>query len=292
MGDPFRLTVSVADAQHDVSVQLPPGDFQILGRSRSTNVEITSGPSGMETRRTEQFIFTLAATRPGHLVIPAAKVVADGQQLSSEPTPIEVQSGHVERAQAPDEGADPFASMMKQLGGGGLGASSLGRFFGRDPFAGEMFGDAPLRLRPGDVRLEAVADRKTAYPGEQITVSYYLHTRVPLSGVNGLELPAFDGAATRDIELGKRLVPEQGNGEARVLIALKALFANAPGPLEIRRATAKVAVGDGIAGQELTVASEPLQSRSNRCRPDRPARRWAVGRSRSKGRRARQRESR
>lgn len=254
VGDPFHLTVSVAGAGQDVSVELPPGDFQVLGRSRSTSVAMSAGPAGLATHRTEQFEFTLAATRPGRLVIPAARVVADGKELAGQPTPVDVQRGHVARAQAPDDEADPFASMMKQFNG--LGASSLGRFFGGDPFAGEALGEPPQRLRPGDVRLEAVADRKTAWPGQQITVSYYLHTRVSLSSVTGLELPAFDGAATRDIELGKRLVPEQGDGEERVLIARKALFANAPGPLEIRRATARVAAGDG---QELTVASAPLR---------------------------------
>ncbi|HEX4382588.1 MAG TPA: BatD family protein [Myxococcales bacterium] len=250
-GDPFRMTVSVSGAEHEAAVRLPPGDFQVLGRSRSTNVTMSSSPSGMETQRTEQFIFTLRANKPGRLVIPAAEIVADGERLASEPVSVEVQREHVARPRAEEEDdADPFASMLKQFGGFG-GATSLGsRFFGQDPF------EIAAPIRPGEVRLEAVADRKTAFPGQQITVSFYLYARVPLASVNGLQPPAFEGAAVRDLPPGKRLAPEQRDGEARVLIARKAIFANAAGPLVIQRATATVAAEDG---QEVSVTSEPLR---------------------------------
>ncbi len=260
-GDPIQVLVAVVGAEGPVEGRLPAGDFQLLGTSRSSSIQMRSGPAGMETSRNEQITFTVVAIKPGPLTIPAAQVTADGDSLSGQPGQVEVQVGHIAR-QSPrpddEDDADPFASMQRQMRRFGLNDPFMRHLFSGDPFADQGISTDQVPVKAGDVRLLAIPDRKTASVGAQVTVSYYLVTRVPISGISDLQIPAIDGAATRTIELGKHLTPEEQGDEVRLLIARRALFPDALGRLAIKSAAARVTAGSVIGGQEVAVRSPPL----------------------------------
>ncbi|HLL55591.1 MAG TPA: BatD family protein, partial [Myxococcaceae bacterium] len=108
--DVFTVTITVAGAAGQARLELPESDdFEVLGRSQSTQVSIAGG--GMQ--RLQRYTLRLRANRAGRLILPGAVLTQDGHQIRAEPLEITAKPGHVARGSQPDEPdpTDPFAGM-------------------------------------------------------------------------------------------------------------------------------------------------------------------------------------
>ena len=99
------------------------------------------------------------------------------------------------------------------------------------------------------VFIKAELDQTSAYPGQQVTLSYQLYTQVGINGIQIQDNPPLSGFWVEDIDVEKnpkgtlRIV----NGrEYRVFtIKKQALFATATGKLKIPSSTFAVSAGTG-----------------------------------------------
>jgi hypothetical protein len=104
-----------------------------------------------------------------------------------------------------------------------------------DPFEEEM--DQPRRSVGNAVSIKAELDRNTAYPGQQVTLSYRLYTQVSITGIQLQENPPLSGFWVEDLEVDKnpkgQLQVVNGQDYQVFTIKRQALFANTTGKLKI-----------------------------------------------------------
>ena len=144
--------------------------------------------------------YVLAPKQAGEFTIPPATLTYDNTTYTTEPVVIEVVSGAVAPAQTPD-GADSAAQ------------------------AGQ------------DVFLQAELDKTTAYIGEQMTVSFFVYTRVNIAGYNLQQQPQFTGFWVEELPIPNppKLQYQTINGQQYGVALLKkvALFPTASGAQNI-----------------------------------------------------------
>lgn len=250
--DVAQVVVEVSGANSQAQVSLPSeGDFEILGRSSSMSTSIRDDGTGAPViERTQRFIFTIQPRRVGEVTIPAAQVRVGGSVLAGAPTTLEVSKGRRAQPQRAARTNDPFASLFggdpfAGMGGDPFAGMRGGSLF--DRFFNDMQEEAP---RPFDAKLFVSVDKDTVYAGEQATVSVYLATRSNLRDVGSLHLPTIDGAASQDIDLGKRLTPRPmtlgGREYQGYLVARRAIFPSAAGTLSIPQASIEVSGGGPV----------------------------------------------
>lgn len=128
------------------------------------------------------------------------------------------------------------------------------------------FQDEDLRPRSRttgeEVFVSAELDRASAYPGQQITLSFHLYTQVGVTGIQLQENPPLTGFWVEDLEVpsnptGMRKVVN-GKEYIEYVIKKQALFPNTPGTLRIPTSTFVISAkstGDffGIFGQTETL---------------------------------------
>jgi hypothetical protein len=109
--------------------------------------------------------------------------------------------------------------------------------------------DSPLRDRTPrrrDVMTLAEVDRKTAFVGEQINLTYKILTQVPITQVEIKESPTLKGFWTEEVELPKNPTPQIRNVEGKpyteYVIKKQVLFATTAGPVQIPATTLALVV--------------------------------------------------
>jgi hypothetical protein len=84
-------------------------------------------------------------------------------------------------------------------------------------------------------------DRRRAYPGQQINLTYKVYTQLSISGLELKESPVLKGFWVEDIEVPRNPTPVleevRGRQYSAFVVKRQALFANAPGKLEIPPST-------------------------------------------------------
>ena len=241
--DAVALTVTVQGDTPDGAPQLPPLDgFRLLGGpSISQQVSIVN----MSMSKSVTYTWELQPLRTGTLTIDSVTVQGGGKTYKTRPLTLEVIQGSVQQGR-PGRGRSPFDGFFE------------------DPFQPQARQSAP-----GEVRLRVVPDKRTAYAGEQITLTTELLTQVQVRGLSQDKAPGYDGFWVETVELPPqpegRWVEVDGKRFMAYPIRKDLLFANAPGtktlaPVEFRL---QVVAAEGPFGfgsvRELTRASAPVE---------------------------------
>jgi hypothetical protein len=287
--DTLQLAISVSSSS-EVSISqptLPPlNDFEILNEwtSNESRTSFTSGRGGMQrkTVQTTNYNFLLQPKREGTLSIGGVEVVVDGRPHVTKPISLKVAKGITV---AP--GTQPRGGAARGAGGGGqvqlppgfqdeddaddLFAQLLRRGMGvpggpeDDPGFG---GSRTLPVNPNDAFFVQVeTDKKEAYVGEQVTVSFYLYTRGVIRDLDTLKYPSLKGFWKEDIEIATHLnfVNEVVNGlpYKKALLASFALFPIKDGVATIDEYKAKCSVSlDPLGGMGMGKAYTYTKSSS------------------------------
>ena len=171
------LTVSVSGSGlGDVPQPVLPDmkSFIVIGSTSSTSSSFNLVNGKLTSSRSVRFIYQLKPRRTGTYVIGSAEVTYDG--VTHETTPISIE---VTRSAS---GAAPAGSRAAQAGGP------------RSPAATSPTPDDAAQPDLGDaVYIRTTLDKKRAYLGEQVTVTYTLYTRLGLSNARYDVVPTYTG---------------------------------------------------------------------------------------------------
>lgn len=141
-------------------------DFEVLGgpfSSSSSSVQIINGSITKSNKTT--YSFYLRALKEGTFKIPAATITIDKKKVKSTTMDITVLagSGNTVYSGSPKNGGESQTADM------------------------------------GDVFVEAVPNKKTAYIGEQIMLTYKIYFTIPISQLSVSKSPSYAGFWTKDI---------------------------------------------------------------------------------------------
>lgn len=206
LGERFRLTYQI---NADVDQFTPPtlSGLQILSgpsRSQNSSIQIVNGKVSQNINISYTYI--LAATKEGKVEIPAAKIKVNGKVYLSKPKIINV----VTAGQNQNTAAKAPNGSNQNTG----------------------------KLKPNDVYIKAFNNKKSAYLGEQIIVSYRIYTKVPVSNLSIDKLSSFNGFWNVELLENNGTLKQRNeiiNGEEYIVADLKrtALFPQKTGKLEI-----------------------------------------------------------
>lgn len=241
--DAVELVVTIQGEAPESAPELPAlSDFRVLtGPSVSQQVSIVN----MAMTKSVSYTWGLQPRKAGTLTVDPVSVRIGGCLYKTRPLTLEAVEGTVQQAR-PGRGRSPF-----------------------DPFFEDPFQPSGRQAASGDVRLRVLADKRSAVPGEQITLTYELLTQLQVRGLAQEKGPVYDGFWVESVEL-----PQQPEGRQVELggkqflaypIRKDLLFAAAPGvktlpPLEFR---IQAVVAEGPFGfgsvRDLTRATAPLE---------------------------------
>ncbi len=251
--DTFRLEIVVANAPEGAVVQLPAAeDFEVLGRSQSTQMSYSLGPGGAGViTQVQKHTLTMRANRTGTLTIPPAAVQTAAKLYKTRPVVIEVVRGRLspERAKRGQPPTNPFGFPPGFPGFGGLDDQD-------DPLGGEPRLDEPTVPRgDSDLFLRMSLDKSEAYVGEQVMVTIHLYSRVDLSSVDSVTMPKLDGFLSQDFKTPNQLMSEQrvigGVPYREYLLRQKAVFPLKAGTVTIEAPEADITTGIFYAGRRV-----------------------------------------
>ncbi len=143
-------------------------DFEVLGgpfSSSSSSVQIINGSITKSNKTT--YSFYLRALKEGTFKIPAATITIDKKKVKSTTMDITV---------VPGSGNAAYAGSPRNGDNGSSQSVDL-----------------------GDVFVEAVPNKKTAYIGEQILLTYKIYFTIPISQLSVSKSPSYAGFWTKDI---------------------------------------------------------------------------------------------
>jgi len=164
-GEQFRLTYSLnAEGSNFIGPAIQ--NFMVLAgpsQSSSSSVQYTNGR--VEQSTSLSFTFILQAVQPGTYTLPAASINVNGKKIQSNPVTIKVVKGNNTAPQG-NKSNTP---------------------------------DAGAGVDDNDIFLKAVPSKSNPLQGEQLTVTYKLYTRVPVS-LNGIDkIPSYEGFWSQDL---------------------------------------------------------------------------------------------
>ena len=244
--DTFRLTVVTVNAPADAKLRLPElSKFEVLSNNPVSQTSIQVTGSGAEIQRIQKQVLVLRPRSAGTFTIGPARLTVNGETTSTNTVEVTVR----ETPRVPDPGASPRSARdpFRDFFGG--------RFpdFPDDPFG--RFPDMEVPASESDLFIRTYVDKRSAYVGEQITLSVFVLSRVEISSVDTVVLPRLEGFWSEDLES-----PSQLSGEHRVvngvpyrayLLKRKALFPNHARKLEIDPAKADITTGYLFAGHRV-----------------------------------------
>ena len=244
----YRVTLTTSDEEPE-GFKAP--DFRGLrvlgGPFTQTGLNMTMGGAGSKIERSITWSYQLAlpAGAKGSLSIGAAHVRVGGKDVASNALTVRVGAA---AAAAPQ----PQRPSLFPRG-----------LFGDEP--DEQ--DQPVQSSAGTAFLRAVADKKRAFVGEQVTVSWYLYVSEIPSHFGFVGQPKADGFWSEDLPLANpqgRLAwtPKvEGGQQYQVATVLqRALFPLAPGKLTVTAMEAQVAQSNffGRPVNARRLKAEPL----------------------------------
>ncbi len=150
-------------------------DFDLVGgpfTSSSTSISMVNG--SVTKNVSNKYTFVLKAYKEGDFTIGEATAKADGKTISSNTLNIKVEKGSGNTA--------PNSASSTSSSNTSVGTSS---------------GSSAVSNR--DLFMSISASSKTVYVGEPLTVTYKIHTRVPVSSVTVSKMPAYAGFWMKDM---------------------------------------------------------------------------------------------
>jgi oxygen tolerance protein BatD len=246
----YRVTLQSSENQPE---NFKPPDFRGLrvvgGPFTQTGFNMVMGGSGSKVENSVTWSYQLSLP-PGaraSVTIGAAHVRVGGQDLTSNTVPVRI-------------GTAAQAAPPRQQRGPSLFPRGL---FGDEPEVEEQ----PVSSSTSAAFLRAVADKRRAFVGEQVTVTWYLYLAQPQSNFQQVAQPKSDGFWTEDIPLanpqGRLAFTDQVEGGQHYQVAVvlqRALFPLAPGKLTVTAMEAEVARADffGRPVNARRLKSEPV----------------------------------
>jgi hypothetical protein len=241
------VTLSSSQGQPE---EFKPPDFKGLsvigGPFMQTGMSMVMGGGGTTVENNVTWSYQLAVPQGarGPVTIGAARVRVGGQQLTS--NSVAVRIGAAVPAQPPQRGPSLFP---------------------RDPFGDEaQVEESTVSSAANAAFIRAVADKRRAYVGEQVTATWYLY----VSQQQNFQLttqPKADGFWTEEIPStnpqGRFAWSERVEGGQRFQVAVvqqRALFPLAPGTSTVTPMEADIALVDffGRPVRQRHLKSEPL----------------------------------
>ncbi len=235
LDDQFQLTITVSgkDSGDAENPRLPrlSGLRVVGGPSVSTQFQWING----RTSSSRSYIYTLLPEKEGQFRIDPAEVRVGGTVYRTEPLTVRVTAA-----------SPPRRTQRSPL----------------DPFGGADV--LPERTVPSgeDVFITAELDKASAYPGQQVTLSYHVYTTVGITGLQLQESPPLTGFWVEDLQVdpnpsGTRKVVN-GREYVEFMVKRQALFPTVAGRLRIPPATFAISVkatGDffGMFAQTQTI---------------------------------------
>ena len=183
------LTVTVSGSElGDVPKPILPDmqPFIVIGSTSSSSSSFNLVNGKLSSSRSVRFIYQLKPRRTGTFVIDAAEVTLDGVAHETTPITIEVAPG------APGA-SQPGATRVAPSGGSPSTAAGSSTAAGRSTAADPSQDAAGTPDLEDTVYIRATLDKKRAYLGEQVTVTYTLYTRLGLSNARYDVVPSYTG---------------------------------------------------------------------------------------------------
>ncbi len=189
VGDQFRLSYTVTTQNvRDFRVPSFKGFDVLMGPSpsRQSSVQIINGKT--TSTRSITYTYILMATAEGSYTLPAASIVADGEQMLSNAVEIKVLP------------ADKAAAS-------GTGSSQSNGRTGTSRASASSVADSDLFIR-------ATVSKSSVYEQEAFLLTYKIYTLVDLRGFDNVKLPDFKGFHSQEVELptNRRWSLEHYNG--------------------------------------------------------------------------------
>ena len=213
-GDSLTLTIEVRGST-PAGVEDPDmsglADFTIAhGPSLSTSTSMVWSGGQATSSTSKQFTYVLFPKRRGTLTIPSIPVKVSGRARQTDPIVVEVVEGRVHQTPGPR---------------GRRGVPGAGRGGAEAEPAGEVY-------------IEAEADKKEAWVGEQVLVIYRIYTQVDLVELpSPQQLPSYTGFWVEEIPFDPRgsirRVTRDGTEFLEVTLMKKAIFPTTSGDLTI-----------------------------------------------------------
>lgn len=241
VGDVINYTISVS-SKNSIQVDEPRlsglDGFELINTSTGVETRSSFENGRFITEQSRNFTYLMAVGKKGTLTLPAVTVQVDGKSYTTKPIQI-ASSGERKvppTARGQQQPPDPLAQLddMEELF-----TQMLQRRFRGQPGAGGGGGGGGMTppANPDDAFfIHAVADKKTAYVGEQVVANFYLYTRGQIRDIDTLKYPDLKGFWKEDLEMATRLnfeqVVENGIAYQRALLVSYALF-----PIKAGKAT-------------------------------------------------------
>ncbi len=213
------------------------------------SMQVGSGGTRVENSVTWSYHLAVAPGAKGPVAIGAAHVRVGGQDLASNSVQVRIGAA----AAGPPPG-------QRQPRGPNL--------FPRGLFdADEAEEQEPVASSASAAFIRAVADKKRAFVGEQVTVTWYLYLAEPQSNFQPITQPKSDGFWMEEIPStnpqGRLAFTDQVEGGQHYQVAVvlqRALFPLAPGKLTVTAMEAEVSRADffGRPIRPRRLKSEPL----------------------------------
>ncbi|MXZ76511.1 MAG: hypothetical protein F4207_05945 [Gemmatimonadetes bacterium] len=183
------LTVSVSGSElGDVPKPVLPDmqPFIVIGSTSSSSSSFNLVNGKLSSSRSVRFIYQLKPRRTGTFVIDAAEVTLDGVAHETTPITIEVTPGASGSSQ-------PGASRAAPTGGSPSSAAGQSSTAGQSSATGSSQDAAATPDLENTVYIRTNLDKRRAYLGEQVTVTYTLYTRLGLSNARYDVVPTYTG---------------------------------------------------------------------------------------------------
>lgn len=252
--DTFRVEIVVANAPEGAVLQFPtPEDFEVLGRSESTQMSFGVGPGGAGViKQMRKHTLTLRANKTGKLTIPPAGLQTASKLHKTNALTIEVVKGRL--------GPDPSTQRRQQTPFGIPPGFPFD--LDDDPFESHPFEDPQIPTSDSDLFLRSALDKPEVYVGEQVMLSIHIYSRVDLSSVDTVTMPKLEGFWSQDFKSPSQLMPERrvinGVHYNAYLLRQKALFPMKAGTATIEPAEADITTGIFMTGRRVHRKGNPL----------------------------------
>ncbi|MEI6750614.1 MAG: BatD family protein, partial [Bacteroidota bacterium] len=164
-GEQFRLTYTLNTEGSNFIGPAIQNFSMLAGPSQSSSSSVQYINGRVMQSSTISFTFILQAIQPGTYTLSGASVVVNGKKIQSNPVTIKVVKGNSSSPQGNSNNTP----------------------------------EAGANLDGNDLFLKAVPSKSNPLQGEQITVTYKLYTRVPVS-LNGIDkIPSYEGFWSQDL---------------------------------------------------------------------------------------------
>lgn len=229
----LRLTVT-SDATgtiHEPQFEAP--DFDVVGSSSSMSIsqQYDSTTGSLSVVNQQQITKMLRPRKVGTFKIKGIRYEVEGKTITAPDIEIMVnKTGSSVRGGNGSGGTRPHFGSPSQFG------SQNGQPQGSAPVSPLSGPKVDRKLSNSDAFIRAETEKKTAYRGEQVVVSYYLYHRIRLFNIEATKFPVLSGFLREDLDvpmmspqgLRSETVEINGNRFERSLLAQYAAY-----PLEL-----------------------------------------------------------